>query len=90
MYNFCIQRGTGYRKIVWLNILIIVLIVVAIGLVLYSSQITSKYKKIQLEREQAKIDEAEKEKLLRKEAMIVAKESLNNEREKQNDIFGRR
>ncbi|MCI5823898.1 MAG: ribonuclease Y [Candidatus Gastranaerophilales bacterium] len=72
---------------VWLNILIIVLIVVAIGLVLYSSQITSKYKKIQLEREQAKIDEAEKEKLLRKEAMIVAKESLNNEREKQNDIL---
>lgn len=40
---------------------------------------------MQLEREQAKIDEAEKEKLLRKEAMIVAKESLNNEREKQNE-----
>lgn len=54
-------------------------------MILYSLQINSKYKKIQLEREQAKTDEAEKEKLLRKEAMIVAKESLNNEREKQNE-----
>ncbi len=54
-------------------------------MVVYSLKVSSQYKKIQLEREQAKIDEAEKEKLLRKEAMIVAKESLNNEREKQNE-----
>ena len=81
----CIYRKTRYRTIEGLNLIIALLVIVVIALAGVSAALWQKKKKVQENLEKLSKDNAEKESLLKKEAMIQAKEALHIEREKFDD-----
>ena len=80
-----IYRKTRYRTIEGINLIIALLVIVVIALAGFYAALWQKKKKVQENLEKLSKESSEKEKLLKKEAMIQAKEALHIEREKFDD-----
>ena len=83
--SMCIYRKTRYRTIEGINLIIALLVIVVIALAGVSAALWQKKKKVQENLEKLSKETSEKENLLKKEAMIQAKEALHIEREKFDD-----
>ena len=80
--GMCIYRKTRYRTIEGTIVIIALLVILAVALSLGVVVLWQKQKKAQAGLDALSKETADKESLLKKEAMIQAKEILHNEREK--------
>ena len=81
----CYIEKTRYRTIEGMNLIIALLVIVVIVLAVVTAAVWQQKKKMQEKLEELSKETSEKENLLKKEAMIQAKEALHQEREKFDD-----
>ena len=83
--GMCYIEKTRYRTIEGMNLIIALLVIVVIVLAVVTAAVWQQKKKMQEKLEELSKETSEKENLLKKEAMIQAKEALHQEREKFDD-----